>query len=401
MHTNRLFRENVYLRECDASIRSVSTREDKVLITLDQTIFFPTGGGQSCDLGTINDFAVVDVYEYEDDIFHCVACAPDALRVGDSVHLTLDWARRFDNMQRHCGEHILSGMFYREYGGVNRGFHMGDNYMTVDISLEENPDFRALTWEMAKHAELCTNEAIWSNAPVITRHFDTKQEAEHLPLRKALAIEEDITIVCVGDVENPSDCVACCGTHPSTAGQVGLLKIFKVEPNKGMFRVYFEAGRRAFLKYQEEMDVLTALCNKLSAGTEDVLAKYESAQEKNRESRTQLHLLKKKSSPKRPLRFLAKSSKTMSRTHCFRLVVTTVCSRWMTSPPSRVRSARTSKRSLSWCTIRAIRSSLFRTARLTAGSSSRRTLRSTTAKAAATQVSPARSSPKTSTLLPL
>ena len=95
MHTNRLFRENVYLRECDASIRSVSTREDKVLITLDQTIFFPTGGGQSCDLGTINDFAVVDVYEYEDDIFHCVACAPDALRVGDSVHLTLDWARRF------------------------------------------------------------------------------------------------------------------------------------------------------------------------------------------------------------------------------------------------------------------------------------------------------------------
>lgn len=293
MHTNRLFRENVYLRECDASIRSVSTREGKVLITLDQTIFFPTGGGQSCDLGTINDFAVVDVYEYEDDIFHCVACAPDALRVGDSVHLTLDWARRFDNMQRHCGEHILSGMFYREYGGVNRGFHMGDNYMTVDISLEENPDFKTLTWEMAKHAELCTNEAIWSNALVITRHFDTKQEAEHLPLRKALAIEEDITIVCVGDVENPSDCVACCGTHPSTAGQVGLLKIFKVEPNKGMFRVYFEAGRRAFLKYQEELDVLTALCNKLSAGTEDVLAKYESAQEKNRESRTQLHLLKK------------------------------------------------------------------------------------------------------------
>ena len=165
--------------------------------------------------------------------------------------------------------------------------------MTVDISLEENPDFKTLTWEMAKHAELCTNEAIWTNAPVITRHFDTKAEAAQLPLRKALAIERDITIVCVGAVENPSDCVACCGTHPSTAGQVGMVKIFKVEPNKGMFRVYFEAGRRAFLKYQEEMDVLTALCNKLSAGTEDVLNKYESAQEKNKESRTQLHLLKK------------------------------------------------------------------------------------------------------------
>ena len=135
MHTNRLFRENVYLRECDASIRSVSTREGKVLITLDQTIFFPTGGGQRCDLGTINDFAVVDVYEYEDDIFHCVACAPDALRVGDSVHLTLDWARRFDNMQRHCGEHILSGTLHRLFGAENVGFHIGTPYVRMDTSI--------------------------------------------------------------------------------------------------------------------------------------------------------------------------------------------------------------------------------------------------------------------------
>lgn len=293
MNTRRLFREDVYLKTCEAVVQTVSTHEGKVLVTLDQTIFFPTGGGQSCDIGTMNGLPVVDVYEYKDDILHCVDCAPDALQSGDTVQLAIDWTHRFDNMQRHCGEHILSGMFYREYGGVNRGFHMGDNYMTVDISLEENPDFKTLTWEMAKHAELCTNEAIWTNAPVITRHFDTKAEAAQLPLRKALAIEKDITIVCVGAVETPSDCVACCGTHPSTAGQVGMVKIFKVEPNKGMFRVYFEAGRRAFLKYQEEMDVLTALCNKLSAGTEDVLNKYESAQEKNKESRTQLHLLKK------------------------------------------------------------------------------------------------------------
>ena len=194
--------------------------------------------------------------------------------------------------------------------------------MTVDISLEENPDFKTLTWEMAKHAELCTNEAIWTNAPVITRHFDTKAEAAQLPLRKALAIEKDITIVCVGAVENPSDCVACCGTHPSTAGQVGMVKIFKVEPNKGMFRVYFEAGRRAFLKYQEEMDVLTALCNKLSAGTEDVLNKYESAQEKNKESRTQLHLLKKEVLAREAAAIQAQitASAAGMRAHCIRLL---------------------------------------------------------------------------------
>ena len=182
MNTRRLFREDVYLKTCEAIVQTVSTHDGKVLVTLDQTIFFPTGGGQSCDIGTMNGLPVVDVYEYKDDILHCVDCAPDALQSGDTVQLAIDCTHRFDNMQRHCGEHILSGMFYREYGGVNRGFHMGDNYMTVDISLEENPDFKTLTWEMAKHAELCTNEAIWTNAPVITRHFDTKAEAAQLPL---------------------------------------------------------------------------------------------------------------------------------------------------------------------------------------------------------------------------
>ena len=196
-------------------------------------------------------------------------------------------------MQRHCGEHILSGMFFREYGGVNRGFHMGDQYMTIDISLEAMPEFTTITWEMAKHVEECANEAIWQNQPVITRHFDTKKEAENLPLRKALALEKDITIVCVGSVENPADCVACCGTHPATAGQVGLIKIFKVESNKGMFRIYFEAGKRAFLKYQNELDTLTTLANSLSAGTDDVLSKYHAQVEKNKESRNQLHFLKK------------------------------------------------------------------------------------------------------------
>lgn len=294
MKTRRLFKEDVYMKEAAGVITSVSTDKDgKSVVTLDQTIFFPEGGGQSCDLGTLGGWPVTDVQETEDDIFHTVDCPAGALAEDAEVSLILDWERRFDNMQRHCGEHILSGMFFREYGGVNRGFHMGDQYMTVDISLEAKPEFTTITWEMAKHVEYCTNEAIWQNQPVITRHFDTKKEAEHLPMRKALTLEKDITIVCVGDVSNPSDCVFCCGTHPSTAGQVGMVKIFKVESNKGMFRIYFEAGRRAFLKYQEEMDVLNTLCTSLSAGTDDVLKKYQTQIEKNKEVRTQLYLLKK------------------------------------------------------------------------------------------------------------
>ena len=301
MRTQRLFKEDVYMKEAGAVITSLSeAKGGHTAVTLDKTIFFPTGGGQSCDKGTIAGFKVLDVYEDEkaDDIIHVLDCSPAEFEYAVSpadkpLKLSLDWEHRFDNMQRHCGEHILSGMFFREYGGVNRGFHMGDQYMTIDISLETMPEFTTITWEMAKHVEECANEAIWQNQPVITRHFDTKKEAKNLPLRKALALEKDITIVCVGSVENPADCVACCGTHPSTAGQVGLIKIFKVESNKGMFRIYFEAGKRAFLKYQNELDTLTTLANSLSAGTDDVLSKYHAQVEKNKESRNQLHFLKK------------------------------------------------------------------------------------------------------------
>lgn len=294
MKTRRLFKEDVYMKEAEAVVTAATAGPDgQLLVTLDRTIFFPAGGGQSCDLGMIAGRKVLDVYQHEDEIYHVLAGAEEPLAPGQTVALALDWERRFDNMQRHCGEHILSGIFHREFGGVNRGFHMGDNYMTIDISLEEDPAFSEITWEMALRAELLANEAIWQNLPVTSRHFDRREEAEKLPLRKKLALDEDITIVCVGSPANPSDCVACCGTHPASAGQVGMIKIYKVESNKGMFRIYFEAGKRALLDYERRFDTLTQLSEALSAGHEDVLAKYASQQEKNRLARTQLHLLKK------------------------------------------------------------------------------------------------------------
>lgn len=293
MKTVRLFKQDVYMKTAKAQITSVSSKAGKTLITLDQTIFFPTGGGQSCDKGTIENINVLDVYEKDDEIYHQIEGTEDVLKLGQTVFLQLDWNHRFDNMQRHCGEHILTGIFHEKFGGVNRGFHMGDQYMTIDISLESNSEFDKITWDMAKQAELAANNVIWQNLPVITRLFDNKRDAENLPLRKPLAIDEDITIVCVGSIENPSDCVACCGTHPSTAGQVGLIKVYKVESNKGMFRIYFEAGKRALEKYQMQFDILTTLENQLSSGTEDLMDKYKAQQEKNKEARTQLHLLKK------------------------------------------------------------------------------------------------------------
>lgn len=285
--TVKLYQRDVYLKKCSSQV--LWANED--LVALDQTIFFPTGGGQSCDLGTIDEYPVTEVFEKENLVYHRLKQS-SGLAPGQEVTCSIDWERRFDNMQRHCGEHILSGICYRLFGGVNRGFHMGQDYMTVDISLEEDPSVKEITWEMAKKAELCTNEVIWSNAPVTTLRFETRQEAEKMPLRKALAIDEEISIVCVGDVSNAADCVACCGTHPSTAGQVGLVKLYKVEHYKGMFRIYFEAGKRALLDYDKKHDLVTILGNRFSAGSDDLFDKIRSREEKNKAVKNELHILR-------------------------------------------------------------------------------------------------------------
>ena len=297
MATRKLFKEDVYRKEAVSSIISIEIKENKAYITLDETIFFPEGGGQSSDIGTINSMSVVNVQEVDGEIVHTVILSdPNGLSVGDKVNLSIDWNHRFDNMQRHCGEHILTGIFYRDYKVINRGFHMGDDYMTIDLAIEDEAKDAGITsidWDMCKHAELETNKVIWQDMPMITRHFDTFDEASKEPMRKKLTIKEDITLVGIGKPEYDWGCVACCGTHPKTTGQVGMVKVFKIEPNKGMYRIYFEAGERAFKKYQEEFDVLTNISHRVSSGTEDLISKFDAQEEKNREKYSQFAALKK------------------------------------------------------------------------------------------------------------
>lgn len=303
MKTVRLYQDDRYIREWEATVTSVSQicdSEASFIVTLDQSAFFPEGGGQSCDLGMIGSLTVTDVQEKDGEVYHTVraeAAGTDdsgsaSPVVGQCVLCTLDWSRRFDNMQRHCGEHILSGIFFSMFGGVNRGFHMGHDYMTIDISLEAKPEITEITYEDALAAELEANKVIWSDAPVTVKHFDSREEAEKMPLRKALVFDEDITIVSVGSTENAADCVACCGTHPSTAGQVGMIKIYKVESYKGMFRIYFEAGERALCDYRLKHDMLTRLSNSYSSSIEDFPSKLKAQEEKLADAKNQLFHLK-------------------------------------------------------------------------------------------------------------
>ena len=297
MRTKKLFADDRYLTNCNAIVLSVNITEKKgqADLILDQTVFFPTGGGQSCDTGTINNLFVIDVFEENGTIHHIIEYNDnDNLPAqNDSVFCEIYWGRRFLNMQRHCGEHILSGIFDREFGGVNRGFHMGNDYMTIDISLEKNPEITEITPLMLDRAEFLANEVIWENLPVIVRHFQAKAEAENLPLRKPLTIENDISIVCVGNIENPSDCVACCGTHPLSAGSVGVIKIYKMEPNKGMFRIYFDAGKKALQNYAFKHEIVADLCKRFSAKEDTLIEKLDIYDEKNNAVKDELFHAKK------------------------------------------------------------------------------------------------------------
>lgn len=317
MMTTKLYQIDTYLKEWDARILAAKPAADgDYLIQLDQTAFFPEGGGQGADHGQLRligsdseaVFSVIDVQEDGDLIWHTV-CLPDPadgsseptgelctiLSEGCKVHCILDWDRRFEHMQRHCGEHILSGAFYRLFGGANHGFHMGQDYMTIDIALE---DQSPVTPEMARQAEMLANQAIWDDLPVSVSYFDTREKAEQLPLRKALAFDEAISIVTIGKLSEtsdtePADCVACCGTHPSTTGQVGLIKIYKVEKYKDMTRIYCDAGRKALTDYQRKHEILTNEANRYSASVEEFPEKLRIQEEKMNAVRNELYHLKK------------------------------------------------------------------------------------------------------------
>lgn len=169
---------------------------------------------------------------------------------------------------------------------------MGRDYMTIDISLEEKPEVTEITFRDAIEAERKANEVIWSDAHVTVMRFDSREEAEKMPLRKALAFDEDISIVSVGSIENAADCVACCGTHPSSAGQVGLIKIYKVEKYKGMFRIFFEAGQRALDDYDRKHDMLTDLSGRYSSSVEDFPEKLRAQEEKLASVKDELYHIK-------------------------------------------------------------------------------------------------------------
>ena len=290
MASERLYRSDVYVRNTKTYIINTIDVNGFDGIVCDKSPFFPEGGGQPSDTGIISSprgiYQITHAQDenLEADVIHISDAPFGTFKPGDEVELKIDWKNRKKNMERHSGEHILSGAFYELFGANNKGFHIGEEYITIDLDNGNT----LLTKEQISLAEKRANQTIRDNLPISTTWFDSAKEASVMPVRKPITAGGKISVVTIGTKDDIRDCVACCGTHPAYTGEIGIIKIYKTETNKGMTRVYFDCGSAAFKRISYEMDILSKITNKYSTGADDILSKLEKESEKEKELRASL-----------------------------------------------------------------------------------------------------------------
>ena len=236
METIKLFYQDSHLREFTATVLSCRQTEKGFLVTLDATTFYPEGGGQACDLGQLGDANVLDVREKEGQLLHL---CDKALEVGKPVRGSIDWARRFDLMQQHSGEHIVSGIVHRMFGWHNVGFHMGSGLMTIDF---DGP----IPAEALVDIENKANQAVWDNLPVRC-WYPSEEELPTVTYRSKKALPWPVRIVEIPGTDN----CACCGTHVKSTGEIGLIKLVScIKFHQGV-RIEMACGRKALALAQQ------------------------------------------------------------------------------------------------------------------------------------------------------
>jgi len=253
--TQRLYEQDAYLREFKANVLSCEEKDGAYYVILDKTAFFPEGGGQAADLGTINGVNVLDVQIKDDIITHKTEAA---VPVGTEAECAIDWDLRFSRMQGHAGEHIVSGIVNSMFGYTNVGFHLGDEVITVDF---DGP----LTLADIEKVELESNIAIYKNAN-ITATYPSKEELSSIDYRSKLDLEDGVRLVTIDGI----DVCACCAPHPKATGEIGIVKIIDFYPHKKGTRVEMIAGINAVRDYMELNAANKYLMGLLSAARDGV-----------------------------------------------------------------------------------------------------------------------------------
>ncbi len=264
MKSEALYYDDPFLRTFEA--RVIARRGDEVC--LDRTAFYPTGGGQPHDTGTLNGIVVLDVRkDAEGGIWHRLAAPLEAERVQGEI----DWSRRFDHMQQHTGQHLLSATFHRLLGGKTIGFHLGERVVTIDLDLPR------LSREAADRVEDEVNRIIWEDRPVEARFLE-KEALARLKLRRAPKVDGPIRVVTI----EAYDATPCGGTHLNRTGQIGLLKITAIERYKGGVRVTFLCGGRALTDYRRLHRLMQAATSQLTIGADELPLAVERLRDENK-----------------------------------------------------------------------------------------------------------------------
>lgn len=247
---NELFYRDEYAREFDAEVISCQKGKKGYEVVFSDTAFYPEGGGQPADRGTLGQVNVLDVKRRNGEILH-ITDAP--LEPGMTVHGVLDWERRFDHMQQHSGEHILSGVVHAQLGYDNVGFHMNDEVVTVDFN-------GPITWEEAMELEDKVNAYIWTDAES-RELYPSEEELKAMDYRSKIELKGKVRLV-----EYPgADLCACCGTHVAYTGEIGLMKILSVSRHKDGVRLEMLFGGRAMKDYDRKHLLNTEFSCRLSA----------------------------------------------------------------------------------------------------------------------------------------
>ena len=272
MQTEKLYYADAFLKEFTANVLKCIDWKGKPALVLDRTAFYPEGGGQPADHGTINGIAVLDVHEKDGVVFHIVEKPVENV---ENAICRIDWKRRFDHMQQHSGEHIISGILCDMFHCDNVGFHMGADTVTIDYNTD-------ITWEQAMEAQRRANAVIASDvAAEIT--YPSADELAALDYRSKKELTGQVRIVRFPT----ADCCACCGTHVLRAGQVGLVKILSCQKFRDGVRMEILCGNRALEFFDTVYDQNRAVAQALSVKMHSTADAVERLQEELSNTRYQ------------------------------------------------------------------------------------------------------------------
>ena len=254
--TEKLYEKNPYKKSFRADVEKIEKKDNKYYVILNKTYFYPEGGGQPSDKGKIDGKEVQYVYKKDNDIIHLLKDKPDNEK---DLLCEVDWSRRFDLMQQHTGQHLLSAVFKNDYDINTVGFTLTEESLRIDLDKQIDEDKIAIV-------EAKVNNYIYKNINIETK-YPSQNTLKELDLRKEPTVDENVRVIQIGDI----DFSPCGGTHLKSTAEIGLIKITNVENYKGGLRIEFVCGKRALKDYDFKNDITIKLRDILSVPEDEII----------------------------------------------------------------------------------------------------------------------------------